>query len=45
MNPTKPILPPPVRARARPHSRFPVAFGPRFFLLLLVGLVWLGPAW
>jgi uncharacterized protein (DUF58 family) len=42
---TKPILPPPVQARARPHRRFPVAFGPRFFLLLLVGLVWLGPAW
>ena len=32
-------------AAAKPYSRWPFAFGPRFFLVLLIGLVWLGPAW
>ena len=39
------LVPPTVRARARAGSRVPFAFGRRFFLLLLVGLIWLGPAW
>jgi len=39
------LAPPAVRARATPSSRVPFAFGRRFFLLLLIGLVWLGPAW
>ncbi len=29
---------------AKPYGRSGFAFGPRFFLLLAVGLVWLGPA-
>ncbi|HKV28457.1 MAG TPA: DUF58 domain-containing protein [Candidatus Acidoferrales bacterium] len=45
MNEPGHLVPPTVRARARPGSRFPFAFGRRFFLLLLIGLVWLGPAW
>ncbi len=32
-------------ARGKAKGRFGVAFGRRFFLLLLVGLVWIGPAW
>ncbi len=39
------LVPPDVRACATPSSRVPFAFGRRFFLLLLIGLVWLGPAW
>ena len=39
------LLPPAAGARAKPASRAPFAFGRRFFLLLLIGLVWLGPAW
>jgi uncharacterized protein (DUF58 family) len=29
---------------AKPGKRINIAFGPRFFLLLFVGLIWLGPA-
>ena len=32
-------------ARAEGLGRWPGAFAPRFFLALVVGLVWLGPAW
>ena len=38
------LLPAPVTGEARKKKRWAVAFGPRFFLLLIVGLVWLGPA-
>ncbi|MFB3915384.1 MAG: DUF58 domain-containing protein [Terriglobales bacterium] len=38
------IIPPTVEARCQAYGRLGVAFGLRFFLLLLVGLVWLGPA-
>ncbi|MGH9733347.1 MAG: DUF58 domain-containing protein [Candidatus Acidiferrales bacterium] len=39
------LIPPAVAARGRSAGRFPFAFGRRFFLLLLIGLVWIGPAW
>lgn len=39
------LVPPNVTALAVPRRRVPLGFGPRFFLLLLLGLVWLGPAW
>jgi uncharacterized protein (DUF58 family) len=39
------LTPEPVGARGKPRGRFGVAFGRRFFLLLFVGLVWVGPAW
>ncbi len=39
------LLPPPRRARCEPRGRAALAFGPRFFLLWLLGLIWLGPAW
>jgi len=32
-------------ARGRAKGRFSVAFGRRFFLMLLVGLIWIGPMW
>jgi len=32
-------------ARGKARERLGVAFGRRFFLLLLIGLVWAGPAW
>jgi len=38
------LVPRAVEARAQSHSRFGVAFGDRFFMLLFVGLVWLGAA-
>jgi len=45
MNEPGHLIPPTARARARPSSHIPFAFGRRFFLLLLIGLIWLGPAW
>jgi len=38
------LIPAPVEATARSYKRFGVAFGDRFFLLLLLGLIWLVPA-
>jgi uncharacterized protein (DUF58 family) len=38
------LLPPDIESHLRSHDRFAVAFGNRFFVLFLVGLVWLGPA-
>lgn len=38
------LIPPEVAAVARPYKRVGVAFGGRFFMLLLMGFVWLGPA-
>jgi uncharacterized protein (DUF58 family) len=39
------LIPVAVKSHAKTTKRFPFAFGPRFFLLLLVGLIWIGPAW
>lgn len=39
------LVPPAVSSQTRQSSRFPFAFGRRFYLLLFIGLVWLGPAW
>ena len=39
------MIPPPVSARTERSGRAGAAFGGRFFLFLLIGLVWLGPAW
>ena len=39
------LIPPETRGFGKPAGRIPFAFGRRFFLLLLIGLVWLGPAW
>lgn len=44
MGPSR-LVPPNVTAVAVRRGRFAVGFGPRFFLLLLLGLAWLGPAW
>lgn len=38
------LVPRPVEGTARAYKRTGVAFGSRFFLLLLLGLVWIGPA-
>jgi len=38
------LTPPPITAAATRYKRFGIAFGSRFFLLLLIGLLWLGPA-
>jgi uncharacterized protein (DUF58 family) len=38
------LVPREVEAQGKSHKRFGVAFGDRFFMLLFVGLVWLGPA-
>lgn len=40
-----PLTPARAIARAHPVGRFAFGFGPRFFVALLLGLVWLGPAW
>jgi hypothetical protein len=39
------LVPPSAAEHAEYASRMSFAFGRRFFLLLLIGLVWLGPAW
>ena len=43
MNQLQPLAPPPVAGRARPSGRWGLAFGDRFFILLLAGLLWIGP--
>ncbi len=45
MNNPANLVPKTISARGRSRGRFPFAFGRMFFLLLLVGLVWLGPSW
>ncbi|HEV2470335.1 MAG TPA: DUF58 domain-containing protein [Candidatus Sulfotelmatobacter sp.] len=44
MNDLGRLIPPEIEAKTRSHKRIGVAFGDRFFMLLFVGLVWLGPA-
>ncbi len=39
------LTPEPVEAVAEPHGRLPFAFAPRFYIALVVGLLWLVPAW
>jgi len=39
------LVPPSAVAPAQAPRRFPYAFGRRFFLLLMLGLLWLGPGW
>ncbi|HYM78483.1 MAG TPA: DUF58 domain-containing protein [Candidatus Dormibacteraeota bacterium] len=38
------LVPPEIEARTRSYKRVGVAFGDRLFMLLFVGLAWLGPA-
>ncbi len=38
------LIPPSATAKAERRKRLAAAFGPRFFLLIIVGLVWLGAA-
>lgn len=44
MNFASPLTPAQMAAPATRQSRFGIAFGRRFFLLLICGLVWMGPA-
>ena len=44
VNDSAKLVPPAIEAQTKPQKRFGVAFGDRFFMLLFVGLVWLGPA-
>jgi len=39
------LAPAPIGVRGKTKGSFGFAFGRRFFLLLLIGLVWIGPAW
>lgn len=39
------LVPAATGARGKTSGRMAAAFGRRFFLLLLIGLVWVGPAW
>ena len=41
----QPLIPQETGARGRPLRRLPFGFGPRFFVMLLLGLLWLAPAW
>jgi uncharacterized protein (DUF58 family) len=45
MNTPRPLVPPEVGARTRSLGRLAFGFGPRFFVMLLLGLLWLVPAW
>jgi uncharacterized protein (DUF58 family) len=42
---TRPLAPAPASAWAAPAGRWPFAFGPRFFVLMALGLLFLAPAW
>jgi len=42
---TQSLVPPTAQGRLQPLGRAPFAFGPRFFVVLLLGLVWMVPAW
>lgn len=44
MNDYTRLVPPETEAPTQAYKRLGVAFGDRFFMLLFVGLVWLGPA-
>lgn len=41
----KPLVPQDATARGRPLGGIPFGFGPRFIVALVLGLVWLVPAW
>ena len=45
MNSVQPLIPAEVGARTRALGRLPFGFGPRFFVMLILGLLWLVPAW
>jgi uncharacterized protein (DUF58 family) len=45
MNAAARLLPLTATAPGTNLGRWPAAFAPRFFLALILGLVWLGPAW
>jgi len=45
MNEAPRLVPPRCSGPAKGWGRWPAAFGSRFFLALLAGFVWLGPAW
>jgi uncharacterized protein (DUF58 family) len=45
MNAPQPLVPPEVSARAKRLGRLAFGFGPRFFVMVLFGLLWLVPAW
>ena len=44
MNDPTRLIPPEIESPTQSYKPFGVAFGGRFFMLLFVGLVWLGPA-
>jgi uncharacterized protein (DUF58 family) len=45
LNSPRPLVPPEIAARGHSVGKIPFGFGPRFFVLLLLGFVWLVPAW
>jgi uncharacterized protein (DUF58 family) len=45
MNASQPLVPPEIAGRAKAFGRIPFAFGPRFFVVVVLGLLWLVPAW
>src|SRR5215472_5592832 len=45
MNSAQPLVPHAIAARARPLGRLAFGFGPRFFVAVVLGLLWLVPAW
>ena len=45
MSSPQPLVPPEIAARGHVHGRLGIGFGPRFFVVLLLGFLWLVPAW
>lgn len=45
MNSPRPLVPPCIASRAHSMGRIPFAFGPRVFVGLLLGFLWLVPMW
>jgi uncharacterized protein (DUF58 family) len=45
MNEPRSLAPPAVAGRLKPFGKLPFGFGPRLFIALLLGLLWIVPAW
>ena len=45
MSTSQPLVPAEIAGHAAPFGRISFGFGPRFFVVVLLGLLWLVPAW
>jgi len=45
MNEPRSLAPPETTARLKKFGKLPFGFGPRFLVMMLLGLLWVVPAW